>query len=252
MTAPPRRQQYDAAFYERIRKGSQDSAMVVVPKVIDDLYFSHMAGGYPRSYPRSVLDVGCGEGTWALEFAKFDNGSGRAIEVRGLDGGSITNSPLGDRLIKWDLLQRFPAIGFTEDQMTLVGENWKVDLVVCLEVAEHLPEVRAEGFVADLCEAGQAVVFSAAIPGQGGTGHINCQWPAYWFELFRQQGYFLDYSFRWKIWGDRRVEPWYRNNMAIAMPWWSDSHGATFEPHAVIHPDMWIDWKSAYTGPRST
>lgn len=57
--------------------------------------------------------------------------------------------------------------------------NRAFDLAVTVEVAEHLPSSRAQSFVADLVHLASAIAFSAAIPGLGGTKHINEQWPDY-------------------------------------------------------------------------
>jgi hypothetical protein len=87
---------------------------------------------------------------------------------------------------------------------------------VSLEVAEHLPESRAASFVADLCRLAPVVLFSAAIPGQGGTGHVNEQWPGYWADLFGARGYSVSGALRWRIWNDCRVCNWYSQNMLVA------------------------------------
>src|SRR5271154_6290276 len=63
------------------------------------------------------------------------------------------------------------------------------DLALCLEVAEHLPVQRATNLVKTLTTAAQVVLFSAGIPGQGGTGHVNEQWPKYWRQLFEAEGF---------------------------------------------------------------
>ena len=63
------------------------------------------------------------------------------------------------------------------------------DLVLSLEVAEHIPAGRAATFIDSLVRHGDAILFSAAIPRQGGEQHINCQWPSWWAELFTQRGY---------------------------------------------------------------
>jgi hypothetical protein len=51
---------------------------------------------------------------------------------------------------------------------------------VSLEVAEHLQPKRSASFVADLVALAPAVLFSAAIPGQPGTDHINPRWQDEW------------------------------------------------------------------------
>lgn len=168
-----------------------------------------------------VIDVGCGEGWWAEEFAKHE------CEVIGLDGGWHGDHRLGDRFIPHNLLERLPE--------HLHGQ---FDAVVCLEVAEHLRERRAASFVEDLCsliDGHGLVFFSAAIPGQGGTGHVNEQWPAYWGELFNRNGFNVNSDFRFTIWNDDRIENWYRQNLLVAYP------AAIFDaaPLPVVHPVLW-------------
>jgi len=81
------------------------------------------------------------------------------------------------------------------------------------------------------------VLFGAACPGQPGQQHINCQWPEWWQKIFNSYGYLCDDSFRWKIWDDRRIEPWYRQNTFLAR---SDATKAGTEARLppVVHPDM--------------
>lgn len=88
-------------------------------------------------------------------------------------------------------------------------------MVISLEVAEHLPENRAEGFVRDLCLLGDIILFSAAVPRQGGTEHINEQWQTYWANKFDKNGFDAFDIIRPKIYDDYRVPLWYRNNMIV-------------------------------------
>lgn len=178
---------YDQAFYDLIRPGVKASAAVVVPLLLQHIH------------PRRVVDVGCGEGWWAQAFAD------RGCDVIGMDSGGVRKSPLGDRLIPHDLTRPLPK--------DLTG---RFDLAVCLEVAEHLLAKRADGLVADLCAIAPLVLWSAAIPGQGGVGHVNEQWPDYWVPRFERQGFAVSGALRWPIWADQQVEPWYRQNLLLA------------------------------------
>jgi SAM-dependent methyltransferase len=215
------RNPYTPAFYDQIRPGVQASAAVVVPLVLGLLD--------PR--PATVVDVGCGEGWWSQTFA--DHG----CEVIGVDGAYVAGSPLGDRFIAHDLTTPLPA--------HLAG---RFDLAVCLEVGEHLPASRAAGLVADLVALAPLVLFSAAIPGQGGVGHINEDWPGYWVDLFGAHDWQVSGALRWAMWGDDRVEPWYRNNTLLAAaPSVADQHPGLFAspltpPWPVVHPTIY-DWR---------
>jgi SAM-dependent methyltransferase len=144
--------------------------------------------------PKSLLDVGCGTGTWlraALDLGAFD--------VLGIDGIAVpeqqlhvtrTAIELCDLSNPFDLGRRF-------------------DVALCLEVAEHLPESSSAGLISSIAAHSDAILFSAACPGQPGQHHVNCQWPSYWQALFNGEGYVCDDSVRWQIWDDKRIEPWY-------------------------------------------
>jgi SAM-dependent methyltransferase len=201
---------YDEGFYDVIRAGTQQSAAVVVPAVLAEI---------PA---RTVVDVGCGEGWWALEFAA------RGCQVLGLDGAYVHGSPLGDRFRAWDLATPLP-----DDLGTF-------DLAVCLEVAEHLPPERAAGFISDLCRLAPTVAFSAAVPGQGGVGHVNEQPPGYWVDHFAVHGFEVSGALRWGLWDDNRVEVWYRQNLLVATSTPDDFPGLfdtpLAAPHYLVHP----------------
>lgn len=180
---------YDRSFYERQRDGSAASAQVVVPLVVDLI-----------GVPGSVVDVGCGAGGWLAAFA-----AAGVADIAGFDGGAVPPDMLlipAERFAKADL-----AVPLRLDR--------RFDLACSLEVAEHLPAERAAGFVADLTAAAPVVLFSAAIPGQGGTGHVNERWPDYWAELFAAHGYRPVDALRPQVWQNPRVQWWYTQNLLL-------------------------------------
>lgn len=179
-----------------------------------------------RLFPvTSVLDVGCGWGTWMTVF--LDNG---VTDVWGIDGDYIDKSRLKvseDRFHTHDLRQPFNL-------------RRKFDLVISLEVAEHLPKEYAETFVSSLCDHADRIIFSAAIPGQGGQNHVNEQWADYWGEIFYQRGYRRFDVIRPAIWNLEDVDVWYRQNIFLYAR--EDSTTAGFEnivQVAEIHPALW-------------
>lgn len=206
---------YPPDFYDLIREGTQRSARVVVPLICEAL------GGVPGS----VIDVGCGEGWWALEFAKL------GARVVGIDGEYVEGSPLVERFVPHDLETTLPALG-------------QFDLAISLEVAEHLSPERSDSFVADLCGLAPVVVFSAAFPGQGGVGHVAERWQYEWAEMFEDRGRAVSGALRFPLWADDRVAPWYCSNTLIAMED-PDRWPAVWEmsgehlPIALIHPQTW-------------
>lgn len=148
----------------------------------------------------SVCDVGCGVGTWLAAAGELG-----VKTVLGFEG------PWGESA---DLVVDRSLVRFSNLQAAIRTEL-RYDLVVSLEVAEHLTEDRAPGFVADLCALGDLVLFSAAIPNQGGTGHVNERWQSYWAELFAGNGYCALDAVRPLIWGDDNIAWWYRQNILL-------------------------------------
>jgi 2-polyprenyl-3-methyl-5-hydroxy-6-metoxy-1,4-benzoquinol methylase len=148
----------------------------------------------------SVVDIGCGVGTFLSVFKE------KGIkQVLGLDGSWVDPELLQ---ISSDEFQEL-------DLESPIQLNRKFDMAICLEVAEHISAAKAVDFVAYLCELSEVVIFSAAIPAQGGNGHVNEQWQTYWaeiFETFDMQTYDL---IRQKIWNDESVLYWYRQNTLV-------------------------------------
>ncbi|HAB16009.1 MAG TPA: methyltransferase domain-containing protein [Verrucomicrobiota bacterium] len=209
---------YSSRYYEGLKEDSAGSAREAVP-LICRLFA-----------PKSVVDVGCGSGTWAKAYLEA------GADVLGVDGTYVRDDQLvfpRERFMRRDLVQ------------PLVLDR-RFDLVNCLEVAEHLPETRADGLVADLCRLGDVVVFSAAVPGQGGTHHINEQWPSYWLPKFRAQGFAAVDCVRPGIWNNPKVAWWYAQNaMAyVKNERLSDYQSATAAaapwPVDVVHPRAYV------------
>lgn len=173
---------YSTMYYQAISEGSIRSAKIVM---------GTLAGMGIR--PSSVIDVGCGVGEW-------NNG---LLDYIGIDY-LVKDADLlipKDRFISANLNRVFPTL------------DRRFDLALCLEVAEHLKPARAEALVEYLCSLSDMVLFSAAIPYQGGTGHINEQWQTYWGWYFLLKGYTgLQIT---RIQQDRRVELWYRQNSVL-------------------------------------
>lgn len=205
---------YDPTFYGNIRSGCQSSAAAVVPYVYDLIR------------PRSVLDLGCGEGWWGGAFGEL------GCATVGVDG---SGSPEINS-VRESLLGEFVSLDIATERLP---ESWIFDLAVCLEVAEHLPPDRARPLIEDLCNTAPVILFSAAIPGQTGAGHINCQWPDYWGELFAEHGYCLSGDIRWRFWEDETIEPWYRQNLCLAAPDHTIGGWNFGSAKNVVHPAIW-------------
>ena len=181
---------YDAQFYKTISDVSLRSATIVLGLVFE------------LFRPASLLDVGCGAGAWLQ--ASQDLGLAPSATL-GIDGAYVPAEQF--------LVDRSGFLACDLSQKVRLGRRF--ELVVSVEVAEHLPPGRARGFVEDLVVHGDVILFSAATPSQGGAHHVNEQWPDYWAALFAEQGYVQFDWIRPAIWANEDIAWWYRQNAMI-------------------------------------
>src|SRR5262249_37198475 len=153
---------YTADFYSKFNERSYRAAGIL----LGEIHAIHPFG--------SMVDFGCGSGTWLRAAAGIVRAQGRAPELLGVDGahvGGIAYREEGGEYLLQDL----------EEPVRL---RRRYDLAISLEVAEHLSPSRGPGFVEDLCAASDVVIFGASIPGQGGleggVHHVNERWQDYW------------------------------------------------------------------------
>ena len=180
---------YDEAFYEDQREDSLHAGLTVLPHVLEVV---------PA---RSLIDFGCGAGSWLAAARRL--GVERTV---GLEGPWVTRDTLID-----------PGVELRTRDLAAAGSgpDEPFDLAMSLEVAEHLPSTRADSFVAEICACSRRVLFSAAVPGQGGTHHVNEQWPGYWAERFAVHGYRPLDLVRARIWNDDSLPIHYRQNIFL-------------------------------------
>lgn len=174
--------------------------------------------------PRSVLDLGCGTGDWLHVFQL----SGVA-EIIGYDGEWVHRGSL-----------KIPTECFRIlDFYASMPELPRVDVGLCLEVGEHVAESICRKMIASLTRCADVIVWSAAVPGQGGSQHINEQYQDYWIALFLQNGFTAFDLLRPSIWGSRDVSWYYQQNMLVfANPAGQVRHELIPTPFiaSVIHP----------------
>ena len=185
---------------------------------------------YDKIKVRSVLDVGCGRGLWLAVAAELG-----ATETIGIEGPWIeAETPY---IAFDDILTRDLELGF--------DLNRSFDLVMSIEVGEHLSAIAAETFVTSLVRHGDFILFSAAIPFQPGTGHNNCQFPDYWAGLFANHGYLPVDFIRRAVWNDSGMHVWIRQNvLAFVSPKfllknpWARETASSSGPLSIVHPEF--------------
>jgi SAM-dependent methyltransferase len=218
---------YGRQFYDTQVDGSRLSASKVVPTIVNLLQ------------PNSVLDVGCGVGPWCVAFLEAG-----VSQVHGIDGPWVDVdrfAPGVERFTRFDF-----SVAATPFEPSLPQRRF--DLVVSLEFLEHVDISRASELVDFIACVTDTALISAAVPGQGGTGHVNEQWVDYWATLFAPHGFQALDFLRPLIWDDPEVEPWYRQNLVgffrqepppaaveiaeAALAKWLRS------PRRLVHPDL--------------
>ncbi len=150
--------------------------------------------------PSSVVDFGCGTGSWLNEFWRQG-----VVDVIGIDGRGVNVAEL-----------KIAANRFKHhrlDQPLVLDRHF--DLALCLDVAEELPESKSNHLIESLTQAAPIVFFSAAIPSQGGSRNVNEQWPDYWIGRFESRQFqFID-AIRPRIWNQPIVEYWHAQNAVL-------------------------------------
>ncbi len=177
---------YSTSFYSNKRTDNLNSVEVIAPLLMEIFK------------PRSVVDVGCGTGILLATLKKLG-----AETILGLDGEWVDSSQL-------DILDvEFASINLEQPGAL----DARFDMAITLEVAEHISSEHAERFVEFVTSLSDIVVFSAAIPFQGGSNHINEQWPEYWRDIFEKHGYSVADFLRPRIWNVDGIETYYAQNI---------------------------------------
>jgi SAM-dependent methyltransferase len=214
---------YTKEFYQSVLSGSTSSAREIVPLIFELIQ------------PHRVIDVGCGTGDWLQVFREFG-----VEEILGIDGDWVDISEL-----------RIPADCFRVVDLTSgFSVEGQFDLVISLEVGEHIASESADAFVGSLSCLGPVILFSAAIPHQGGTNHFNEQWPDYWVQLFQMKGYVAIDCIRKRVWNNEKVEWWYAQNIILfvkedyleSQPRLKKEHTLCRDNQlSIVHPRLYLD-----------
>jgi len=165
-----------------------------------------------------VVDFGCGIGAWLFAAEKLG-----AASILGIEGHWIAdaNTVVDKSRIKTADLSTDPPV-FSK----------QFDLAITIEVAEHLPEASADAFIRSLISASNHILFSAAVPGQGGVGHVNEQFLPYWVAKFWALGYVPLDPIRPYIANDASVYAWLRQNLVMFVSYGSLIRSPAFIRHA--------------------
>jgi SAM-dependent methyltransferase len=149
--------------------------------------------------PRRVLDAGCAMG-FLVE----------TLRDRGVDAWGIDISPFAIEQV-YDPIKPYCRVGSVTDDL---GGPW--DLIVSIEVAEHMPIRDAEAAIANMCAQTGAILFSSSPIDHREPTHVNVHQPEYWADQFARHGFYRDvdydatYLVPWAALFRKRSEPMHR------------------------------------------
>jgi len=216
---------YDENFYKKHIEKSFSSAVPYAEMMVSLLN------------PTSVVDVGCGWGTWLTAFKKQG-----VLNLHGVDGPwNSQDKMIDDDIVFTGIDLNYPPLKFK-----------RFDLAMSLEVAEHLDPASAPRFVKFLTDLSDVILFGAAYLKQGGKNHINEQRHSYWAELFNQNGYQVFDLFRENFWENKKIEFWYQQNTFLYVRGGCDFFKTLHENGVFpvknlkflncIHPELYSKW----------
>lgn len=146
---------------------------------------------------RSVVDLGCGFGKYVENFKN------KGIICDGYDGNPYTEKITNGMCGVMDLTERH-----------ILDKDY--DFVLCLEVAEHIPEKYEGAFISNLHRNNICgIIMSWGVPGQRGWGHVNCRINEYVKGVFIDLlGYTNDLEYEKKLRDVAELE-WFKNTIMV-------------------------------------
>lgn len=150
----------------------------IADKIVEDLH------------PKTVLDAGCAMGYLVA-----------ALRDRGVEAWGIDISEYAISNVREDIKPYCVVGSLTEKLPSSLPE--KFDLVITIEVIEHMYEEDGKRAIKNLCSLADRIVFSSSADDYDEYTHYNVQQREYWAYAFAEQGFFDDLSYR-----PQYITPW--------------------------------------------
>lgn len=128
--------------------------------------------------PRTVLDAGCAKG-FLVE----------ALRDRGVEAWGVDISEYAIAQVRPDV-RPYCRVGSLTEPLAQ-----QYDLIICIEVLEHLTPQEAEAAVKNFCQHTDDIIFSSTPLDYKEATHVNVRPPDYWAEVFARQGFFRDVDY---------------------------------------------------------
>lgn len=148
---------------------------------------------------KKIIDLGCGPGIYVDEMVNL--------------GLNATGYEPDTRTLKYSKNVRNKSLFEVEDPS---------DLVIFMEVAEHIPSDRNDEIVESIfrnMKDDGVLIWTAAVPGQGGDGHINCQTKDFWLKKLEKAGLVNDEEIQENLLNFVKSDPntmgWFLNNLIV-------------------------------------
>lgn len=207
---------YSVEFYHKHYEGSYTSASIIL--------------SYLKQYLciNSIVDFGCGIGTWCVAAAELG-----IPTICGIDSNSLPRTQIKDLTIDYKNL----------DLSKNITLQYQFDLAISVEVAEHIPETDINTYLKNITATSNIILFSAAIPGQEGLNHVNEQPLSYWVKKFQELDYEILDVLRGEFWNNLNIEIWYRNNIVLFIhkAFWKEISSKFPQPKPIVdivHPEL--------------
>ena len=143
-----------------------------------------------------LLDLGCGMADYSKHFSRF------GIQCDAYDGNPNTKELTG-------------GIGQVLDLSKQIDLGCSYDVVLSLEVGEHIPATNEQKFIDNICNhATSMIILSWAVPGQAGDGHVNCQSNEYIIAEMNKRGFYLENVFTAKLRKSSSLW-WFKNSLMV-------------------------------------
>jgi hypothetical protein len=136
--------------------------------------------------PKTVLDAGCAIGLLVEQ-----------LRAQGVDAEGVDIS-------EYAIAQAHPSVQpYVRIGSVAQPFGKRYDLIVCIEVVEHMPAAEAEAAIANLCAHTDDLLFSSSPLDYKEATHFSVRPVEHWAELFARQGFYRDIDF-----DARFLTPW--------------------------------------------
>lgn len=173
-------------------------------------FFGKVADGIVRDlHPTSALDAGCAMGFLVEELRK------RGVDASGID---VSEYAIGEA---HESVRDHVSVASLAEPL---GRRY--DLVVCVEVLEHIPAADADAVIANLCAASDRLLISTTPEDFGEASHVNVRPPEAWSAALAREGFLRDlerdfsYITPWAALYSRVEEPPSETVRRYDRAWW--------------------------------